>query len=208
YVNRDDVVGEYSTNDPNGVRSAPYTNYGRTYGDFGGNSIHFDGEIYAATMWKLLELWEAAGNTQDELFDYVIGGMNFTPSGPAFEDMRDGILAASPTQEKDCIIWDAFAQFGVGVGAEARVRGGGPFGGSVTVIESFEVPVECTDCTVTENPEVSCSDGQDNDCDGLTDGSDPDCSGGCAPIGASCSEDLDCCSGNCSNGKPSTRVCQ
>ncbi len=52
-INDDDVVGEYSTNDSNGIRSAPYTNYGRTYGDFSGNSVHFDGEIYAATIWRL-----------------------------------------------------------------------------------------------------------------------------------------------------------
>jgi hypothetical protein len=32
-------------------------------------------------------------------------------------------------------------------------------------------------CTVTEDPEVSCSDGIDNDCDGQTDGADSDCSG-------------------------------
>ena len=33
-------------------------------------------------------------------------------------------------------------------------------------------------CTVTESPEASCSDGVDNDCDGLTDANDPDCQGG------------------------------
>jgi hypothetical protein len=30
-------------------------------------------------------------------------------------------------------------------------------------------------CTPSEDPEVSCSDGVDNDCDGLTDAADPDC---------------------------------
>lgn len=64
-------------------------------------------------------------------------------------------------------------------------------------------------CVPTENPEMSCNDGQDNDCDGLTDGADPDCQGGgCFPNGASCSVDSDCCSGNCSNGPPASRVCQ
>ena len=33
-------------------------------------------------------------------------------------------------------------------------------------------------CTITEDPEVSCSDGIDNDCDGDTDSSDADCGGG------------------------------
>jgi hypothetical protein len=36
------------------------------------------------------------------------------------------------------------------------------------------VPYDGT-CTVTENPEVSCDDGFDNDCDGMTDGADSDC---------------------------------
>jgi glucose/arabinose dehydrogenase len=38
-----------------------------------------------------------------------------------------------------------------------------------------------TTCTVTENPEVSCSDGQDNDCDGFIDLDDLDCQGPCTP---------------------------
>ena len=39
------------------------------------------------------------------------------------------------------------------------------------------------ECTVTEAPERTCSDGVDNDCDGLTDAADPDCSSGttCQP---------------------------
>lgn len=69
-------------------------------------------------------------------------------------------------------------------------------------------------CGGTGGPEI-CTDGIDNDLDGLTDCSDPDCSadpacqgGSCFNLGESCSVDGDCCSGNCSNGKPSTRVCQ
>jgi len=38
-----------------------------------------------------------------------------------------------------------------------------------------------TSCTVTENPEVSCLDGLDNDCDGLSDLDDSDCQGSCTP---------------------------
>jgi hypothetical protein len=34
-------------------------------------------------------------------------------------------------------------------------------------------------CTATEDPEVSCNDGVDNDCDGDTDLVDTDCGGGC-----------------------------
>ncbi|CAN5739745.1 hypothetical protein BH18ACI5_BH18ACI5_27890 [soil metagenome] len=52
YANGDDVVGEYSYNSSNGIRRAPYTNYSRTYKDVTGSSVHDDGEIYAATMWR------------------------------------------------------------------------------------------------------------------------------------------------------------
>src|SRR4030095_16312185 len=47
-LNGDDVVGEYSFNDPLGLRSAPYTNYPRTYGDVTGSEVHLDGEVYGA----------------------------------------------------------------------------------------------------------------------------------------------------------------
>ena len=35
-INDNDRVGEYSFSDPIGIRSAPYTNYPRTYGDVAG----------------------------------------------------------------------------------------------------------------------------------------------------------------------------
>ena len=34
------------------------------------------------------------------------------------------------------------------------------------------------------------------------------CTGCCADVGESCIDDVDCCPGNCSSGKPSTRTCQ
>jgi hypothetical protein len=145
-INNDDVVGEYSFNNPGGIRTAPYTNYPRTYGDFTGNEVHSDGEIYAATIWRLWEIFQREGISQETLFDYIVDGMNFTPAGPAMEDMRDGILAAaaaSPAHQ--CFIWEAFADFGIGVGAKATVKGGGPFGGGkVTITESFQMPAECS----------------------------------------------------------------
>jgi len=143
-ANNNDVVGEYSTSNSNGVRSAPYTNYGRTYGDMGGSSVHSNGEIYAATIWRLWEIFQANSLSLDTLYDYLIGGMNFTPSGPAFEDMRDGILAAVPPEEPEqdvhkCLIWEAFADFGIGIEATSVVSGGN----LVSVTESFDVPAEC-----------------------------------------------------------------
>ena len=144
--NDDDVVGEYSTNDASGIRSAPYTNYGRTLGDFGGSSVHFDGEIYAATIWFLKGLY----NDDDLLLTDLVGGMNFTPSTPTYPEMREGILAQVAARSADvadqCRVWEAFAQFGIGDGASMSVKGGGPFGGGkVNVSESFALPTNCSD---------------------------------------------------------------
>jgi hypothetical protein len=143
FMNGDDLVAEYSTNNnTRGIRRFRYTNYPNTYSDVTGASVHNDGEIYAATMWKLRELWLGSGRSMDSLWDNVINGMNFTPSGPAYEDMRDGILQAMQTQAEDCIVWKAFAQFGIGVGADGRTS---PFG----VTESFVEPAACTGSTNT-----------------------------------------------------------
>lgn len=49
-------------------------------------------------------------------------------------------------------------------------------------------------CTPTEDPEVSCTDGLDNDCDGLIDANDPDCQSVCTPTEdpeVSCADGLD-----------------
>ena len=92
-VNGDDIMGEYSSSSPGGIRSRPYAGYTRTYAAVGGpdGEVHFDGEIYAAIVWRMIELF---GSRRDDLFNYVVDGMNFTPSKPAYEEMRDGILAS------------------------------------------------------------------------------------------------------------------
>jgi len=140
-VNQDDVVGEYSFSNPNGIRSAPYANFPRTYGSVTGSEVHFDGEVYAAIVWRMIELFAAAGVENDVLFDYVVDGMNYTPSTPAFEDMRDGMLqsALAAGAGHECLIWRAFAQYGVGVGASGVVNADG----TVTATESFSVPAGC-----------------------------------------------------------------
>ena len=144
YINRNDRVGEYVNNNAVGIRRFPYTGYPNTYSDVTGSSVHADGEIYAATIWRLLGLWEAAGYTQDQLLDYVVDGMNYTPAKPAYEDMRDGILAAVPTAAQDCLVWSAFSQFGIGVGADGRENCiFGIFCTSVTITESFAKPATC-----------------------------------------------------------------
>jgi hypothetical protein len=56
--------------------------------------------------------------------------------------MRNGLLASSPTAAQDCIIWEAFAQFGIGEGADG-VESCRVFTCSISVTESFAVPAAC-----------------------------------------------------------------
>jgi hypothetical protein len=155
YINRDDVVGEYSYNSPGGIRRYPYSNYPLTYGDVTGGSVHADGEIYAAAMWKLRELWKASGRNQDDLLDYIVDGMNYTPASPAYEDMRDGILLAMPTQDEECLVWQAFAQFGIGEGADGRESCFLNFCFGVSITESFVLPTQCSGGGTNTAPTVS-----------------------------------------------------
>jgi extracellular elastinolytic metalloproteinase len=138
-INGDDRIAEYSTSSPGGFRRAPYAGYPLTYKNVTGAEVHNDGEIYAAVIWRLMELF--GENRRLELFRYVVDGMNFTPSTPAYEDMRDGILAsvANGPKPTDCnLVWQAFAQFGIGVGAHGAVTADG-----VAITESFQVPDNC-----------------------------------------------------------------
>ena len=84
----------------------------------------------------------------------------------------------------------------------------GAFASYFGAVEQFLDPDGGPGCTVTENPEVSCSDGNDNDCDGDTDGADSNCgTGGGLPLGSPCNVNADCASNNC-KGKPGAKVCK
>jgi extracellular elastinolytic metalloproteinase len=141
-INGDDVVGEYASSNPIGIRRYPYAGYPLTYKSVTGASVHNDGEIYAAIMWHLKELFESSSLnlTADDVLAYFVDGMNYTPSTPAFENMRNGMLQAAGADDAvKCAIWKAFAKYGVGVGASGKVKGG-----RVTITESMALPKECT----------------------------------------------------------------
>lgn len=138
------VVGEWSFNDPLGIRSASYEGYlettGRSYNNWTTGSVHTDGEIYGAIMWDMWKKYrdDASGDIgasqearRDQLMTDIVQGMIMTsypgfPS-PAPPSMRDGMLYAiggnpdpmvapadAATKLRWCNVWDAFAKFGVG----------------------------------------------------------------------------------------------
>jgi extracellular elastinolytic metalloproteinase len=137
-----DAIGEYSFSDAHGIRRQRYAGYNLiTYGDIVGTEVHADGELYGAIGWRMIELFGAA--RRSDLIDYLVDGMNYTPATPKFENMRDGILQSiantpSAVAGDDCLVWRAFAHYGVGVGASAVVKGK-----SVKVTESFTLPAAC-----------------------------------------------------------------
>ena len=142
-------------NNLDGIRREPYNGYdpNMTYADVTGSSVHADGEIYAATMWELLGLWELAGQTENDLYNVMIEGLNHTPPQPAFEHMRNGMIAAALTMEQECLVWEAFAARGIGFGAIGQFSQRGPFRYRVDITESFTVPSFCqnpvTDIAIT-----------------------------------------------------------
>jgi hypothetical protein len=138
-LNNNHVVGEYSASDTLGIRSAPYTNYPRKYGDIAGTSVHFDGEVYAAIVWRIWENFQKQDGTREALLAYLVEGMNYTPAGPDYEAMRDGILQAVAGDGLDCLVWDAFAHYGVGVGANGTARGK-----RVSIVQSTTMPTSCS----------------------------------------------------------------
>lgn len=140
-INNDPVVGEYSFSDPAGIRSHSYEGYNRTYADIPFTEVHDTGELYGAIMWDLWKRYQTAGLGQSDILSDLVQGMNFTPSKPSFEEMRQGILdglVATGNDARSCMVWHAFATYGVGVGSSATVNGGG-----ATVTESFAVPPGC-----------------------------------------------------------------
>ena len=137
-INGDDRIGEYSSSDPLGIRRFPYDGYPNTYADVVGDVVHNDGEIYAAAMWKVLQNYIGANLTAADLHGDFVDGMNYTPSAPTFEEMRDGMLESVAGTGRECLIWRGFAASGIGVGASGTVKGK-----RVIVVESFTVPPGC-----------------------------------------------------------------
>lgn len=146
-INNDGAVGEYVTNNPNGIRRAAYSVPAAavhdSYADLGSVSVHNDGEVWAATLWDLRTQLGAA--TTDLL---VLNGMKFTPTRPSFLNARDGILQADQNLNggaNRCAIWTVFARHGMGVSAVGN--------DGTTHTAATNVPADCGGtCSFSINP--------------------------------------------------------
>lgn len=148
-INNDGAVGEYPTNNPNGIRRAAYSVPANavhdSYADVGagGFQVHRDGEVWAATLWDLRATLGAA--TTNLL---VLNGMKFTPNRPSFLNARDGILSADQSLNAGanrCAIWTVFARHGMGVSAVGN--------DGTTHTAATDLPTDCGGtCTFSINP--------------------------------------------------------
>ncbi|MFQ5514213.1 MAG: M36 family metallopeptidase [Myxococcota bacterium] len=113
---------------------------------------HGAGEVWAVTLWELYWLLvrdlgfdpdltrsESGNGTALRL---GIEALALQPCEPSFLDARDALLLADAALHEGahhCRIWQAFTRRGMGVGA---ADGGSSL--SLDVVESFELPAECS----------------------------------------------------------------
>ncbi len=124
-----------------------------TYESINGLSVpHGVGSVLAQALWEVYwavvdrhgfdpDLYDAQGGSGNQrMLLYFTEGLKNTACSPTFLDVRDGIIQAardSYNGEDVCLIWNIFAQFGLGVDAVS----GGP--NSTTPTNGFQAPVEC-----------------------------------------------------------------
>jgi len=96
-------------------------------------------------------------------------------------------------------------RLGGGVSDDGRAAAEVVFTDGIAGVYRLALPAPA--CVPDELPEVSCANGEDDDCDGLADGTDPDCAPSCLPAGAPCAGSEECCSGRCRGGRDG-RTCR
>jgi subtilisin family serine protease len=132
-----------------------------------------------------------------EIADIVVGMCGTSQASPHVAGLAALVMASNPglsTDEiRECINLTAKD---LGDSGFDRTYGHGR-------IQAIEAVACNTSCVPMEEPEVSCADGLDNDCDALVDEDDPDCEGGpvCAGNKAPCSANEECCSSKCVRGR-------
>ncbi|MFD2822300.1 T9SS-dependent M36 family metallopeptidase [Lacinutrix iliipiscaria] len=155
----------------NGIREAAYTtdfavnNYTFSYTNTTGGQQHSNGFVWSTMLWDLTWAYiEKYGFDEDvfygtggnnKVMQVVMDGLKLQPCNPGFVTGRDAILAADNALtggEDQCMIWEVFANRGLGLGASE----GGLFVDSDQV-EDFTTPPDtdpslanCTSLSVDE----------------------------------------------------------
>ena len=159
---------DYYDGDP-AVNGQPQENLW-TYSTISGAAIpHGVGSRWAQAYWQVTwalidqhgfdaDLDNYTGTAADagniRAMYYIIQGLKNTICGPAFTDVRDGVLAAAAAAygaEDVCTIWSAFAEFGLGANAVS----GGP--DSTTPTNGFNVPTSCSFLFAAPPEQAICS---------------------------------------------------
>ncbi|WOH39058.1 M36 family metallopeptidase [Thalassotalea fonticola] len=148
------VLGESIEGD--GIRDYPYSTDmsidPRTYDSIKTAAVpHGVGSTWAAMLWQMtwalinehgfeLDLYTGSGGNNIAL-QLVIDGLKMQPCSPGFVDARNAILLADQNNNagaNQCIIWEAFAERGLGFSAEQGSASNRSDG-----IEAFDVPLFC-----------------------------------------------------------------
>ena len=150
-------IGTYPSFEPvtgGGIRPFPYSTdmgvNGVTYDNVGDFSIpHGVGFVFCTMLWDMYwalvdehgydaDLYEGTGGN-NIAFRLVMEGMALQPCTPGFVDARDAIIAADEALnggENVCLIWQAFANRGLGLSADQ-----GAVGSVTDGTPAFDVPM-------------------------------------------------------------------
>ncbi|MFV0543677.1 MAG: M36 family metallopeptidase [Marinicella pacifica] len=155
------AMGYFATQNPNGIRTYPYSRdmniNPHTFADvadfdFGSGNVspHGVGSIWTVMLWDMYwnlvdkygfdaDIYQGTGGNNLAL-QLVIDGLKLQPCSPGFETGRDAILAADSANNggaNHCEIWSAFAKRGLGEGASS-----GSSGSLGDEVESYQVPAD------------------------------------------------------------------
>ena len=150
YVAGQDITGR-------GIRSAPYTTDmsidPKTLKSTIIESVpHGVGSVFASMIWDMYWGLVAVHGYDNDIYNgtggnniamqLVIDGLKMQACNPSFTDVRDAILAADMMTyngANQCIIWEAFANRGLGANASA-----GDPNNQFDFVEDFSLPLSCT----------------------------------------------------------------
>jgi extracellular elastinolytic metalloproteinase len=154
-------VGTYLLGQPTtgpGVRTQRYSTDPTvntwTFSSIAGMAVpHGVGSVWAQAAWEVYwalvdehgfdaDIYDSAGTAGNQrALLYITDGLKLTMCSPTFLNARDGIIQSAINNhggEDVCLIWQAFADFGLGVNATT------PGPNSTTGVNGFNIPTSCS----------------------------------------------------------------